>query len=355
MLQKIGEIMQNESLLSQAADQEDSLLRLLYVTGFCIAQYGGTQFRVSKPFNPLLGETFEMKSSNWKFIAEQVSHHPPISACHIDSPRYQLWMNSHLKTKFWGKSLEFKPLGNMNFRFKDTEDHFVCNRPVSLVQNIIIGNMYIDHSGECVVENKLNGEKAVISFKSLGFFQSKKNRGNISAKILNSKGEEVYEIFGKWTEALFYRKADDKTDEGTKIWQFPPVPEDWESIYHFTEFTLQLNMLTDELARKLPPTDSRFRTDQKMLENGQLKQANLEKQRLEEKQRRHRKRMKRDAVIYEPRFFTKYDNPDPLEIEKDCVEYRAIGNYWIDRKQQNWEGMPELFSPDTPDGSIIEG
>lgn len=80
MLQKVGEIMQNEEVISGAAEQTDSLLRLVYVTGFCISQYGGTQFRCSKPFNPILGETFEMKSKNWKFIAEQVSHHPPISA-----------------------------------------------------------------------------------------------------------------------------------------------------------------------------------------------------------------------------------------------------------------------------------
>lgn len=80
MLQKVGEIMQNEDVICEAADQTDSLLRLVYVTGFCISQYGGTQFRCSKPFNPILGETFEMKSKNWKFIAEQVSHHPPISA-----------------------------------------------------------------------------------------------------------------------------------------------------------------------------------------------------------------------------------------------------------------------------------
>jgi oxysterol-binding protein-related protein 3/6/7 len=354
MLQKIGEIMQNERLLSEAADQEDSLMRLVYVTGFCIAQYGGTQFRVSKPFNPMLGETFEMKSANWKFIAEQVSHHPPISACHVESNRYQLWMNSHLKTKFWGKSLEFKPLGNINFRFKDTEDHFVCNRPTSLVQNIIIGNMYIDHSGESIVENKTNGEKAIISFKPLGFFQNKKNRGNISASILNSNGDEAYEVFGKWTEALYYRKAGNKKDEGTLLWKFPPVPEEWESIYHFTEFTLQLNMLTDDLARKLPHTDSRFRTDQKMLENGQLKQANIEKQRLEEKQRRRRKRMERDTIEHEPRFFVKYENPNPLDVEKDCIEYRTNNNYWKDRKQKNWEGLPDLFGPDTPDTSDIE-
>jgi len=36
---------------------------------------------LSKPFNPLLGETFEFVSpGHYKYIAEQVSHHPPITA-----------------------------------------------------------------------------------------------------------------------------------------------------------------------------------------------------------------------------------------------------------------------------------
>ena len=125
MLQKVAEIMQFEHLVSTAAEQTDQLKRLAYVTGFCIAQYGGTQFRCSKPFNPVLGETFELKSQGWKFISEQVSHHPPISAGYVEHEKYEMWMNTHMKTKFWGKSLEFRPLGYQHFRFKDTDDHIV--------------------------------------------------------------------------------------------------------------------------------------------------------------------------------------------------------------------------------------
>jgi len=34
-----------------------------------------------KPFNPLLGETFELfVPGKYKYFSEQVSHHPPISA-----------------------------------------------------------------------------------------------------------------------------------------------------------------------------------------------------------------------------------------------------------------------------------
>ena len=36
----------------------------------------------SKPFNPLLGETYELINDNFDLIAEQVSHHPPVTAAY---------------------------------------------------------------------------------------------------------------------------------------------------------------------------------------------------------------------------------------------------------------------------------
>lgn len=45
MLQKICEMMRYDYLLEQAAAQQDSLLRLIYVSAFTIAMYAGTQFR----------------------------------------------------------------------------------------------------------------------------------------------------------------------------------------------------------------------------------------------------------------------------------------------------------------------
>ena len=82
MLQKIAEIMEYQELLAKADTEEDPAMRLLYSCAFSIAQYACTPGRVNKPFNPILGETFELSTPEYKYVAEQVSHHPPISACH---------------------------------------------------------------------------------------------------------------------------------------------------------------------------------------------------------------------------------------------------------------------------------
>ena len=67
--------------------------------------------RINKPFNPLLGETFEYRKGNFWYFAEQVSHHPPISACYAKSKNYEFWLNTNMKTNFWGTSLEIVALG----------------------------------------------------------------------------------------------------------------------------------------------------------------------------------------------------------------------------------------------------
>lgn len=82
-----------------------------------------TYARGGKPFNPLLGETYELVLPNkgFRFISEQgqfpfvqkpkkkkseiknlfflVSHHPPISAVHCESSDWVVWTDGNFKEK----------------------------------------------------------------------------------------------------------------------------------------------------------------------------------------------------------------------------------------------------------------
>jgi oxysterol-binding protein-related protein 3/6/7 len=203
-----------------------------------------------------------------------------------------MWMNTHLKSKFWGKSLEFTSLGYMNIKFKDNDEVFICKRPKTVCQNIIIGSMYLDHNGNARVRNSRTNEICQINMRAMGIFSGKDKRGLLNSIVYNSDSEPVYELFGKWTEALYYKAYGEDDEDAIKIWEFEEVPDDWEKNYKFSQFTLQLNNLHPILEKKLPPTDSRFRSDQRYLENGELKEATEEKRRLEDKQRRTMKRRK---------------------------------------------------------------
>lgn len=85
ILQRLAEDLEYSPLLDQAAVSSDPVERISLIAAFAISGYACTRIRAGrKPFNPMLGETFEDIRSN--FIAEKVSHTPPVMACHASGP-----------------------------------------------------------------------------------------------------------------------------------------------------------------------------------------------------------------------------------------------------------------------------
>lgn len=69
------EELEYSELLDKASEQSDVYERMVYVAAFAVSSYGSSYYRAgSKPFNPLLGETYECirDDKGFKFIAEQV-------------------------------------------------------------------------------------------------------------------------------------------------------------------------------------------------------------------------------------------------------------------------------------------
>ncbi|RRT55226.1 hypothetical protein B296_00030559, partial [Ensete ventricosum] len=105
------QLMEYSYLLDMADDSEDPYMRLVYASSWAISVYYAYQ-RTWKPFNPILGETYEMVNHGGiTFIAEQVSHHPPMSAAHAENEHFIYDITSKLKTKFLGNSVEVYPVG----------------------------------------------------------------------------------------------------------------------------------------------------------------------------------------------------------------------------------------------------
>lgn len=79
MLQRLTEDLEYHELLDRAARCESSLEQLCYVAAFTVSSYSTTVFRTSKPFNPLLGETFELdrlEENGYRSLCEQVQPAP---------------------------------------------------------------------------------------------------------------------------------------------------------------------------------------------------------------------------------------------------------------------------------------
>lgn len=75
MLQRLSEDLEYSELLDRAARCDSSLEQMCLVAAFSVSSYSTTVHRTAKPFNPLLGETYELdrvEEYGYRSISEQV-------------------------------------------------------------------------------------------------------------------------------------------------------------------------------------------------------------------------------------------------------------------------------------------
>ena len=77
LTQRLTEELEYSDLLDRAACCENSLEQICYIAAFSISCYASVGIRTGKPFNPLLGETYEADRSEdmgWTSLTEQVCY-----------------------------------------------------------------------------------------------------------------------------------------------------------------------------------------------------------------------------------------------------------------------------------------
>lgn len=345
MLQRLCEEMEYSELLDIAWGTADPLLRVQYVAAFAASSYASTDGRTTKPFNPLLGETFEYVSQErgFRYVAEQVSHHPPISACHCESARYEMWAEVNVSSKFWGKSMELTPEGRTHLVLKGVgpggaDEHYSWKKVKTAVNNIVVGKLWIDHYGEMKVLCHQTGVACTLTFKATGWRTVEPKR--IEGSVTDGGGAAVYELAGFWNSRLTSTHLE--TGEQTELWRKRALPPAAATMYKFTAFTMTLNELSGPLLPFLAPTDSRLRPDQRAMEQGDFEAANTLKVQLEEKQRSTRKALELQGLkVAGPRWFERGPDADSGD---ECWLFN--GAYWERRPKGEWDNVPAIFLQD---------
>uniref|UniRef100_A0A4W2CRS5 Oxysterol-binding protein-related protein 3 n=1 Tax=Bos indicus x Bos taurus TaxID=30522 RepID=A0A4W2CRS5_BOBOX len=251
-------------------------------------------------------------------LERMVSHHPPISACHAESANFVFWQDVRWKNKFWGKSMEIVPIGTTHVTLPAFGDHFEWNKVTSCIHNILSGQRWIEHYGEIVIKN-LNDDSChcKVNFIKAKYWST--NAHEIEGTVFDQSGKAVHRLFGKWHESIYCGGS----SSSACIWRANPMPKGYEQYYGFTQFALELNEMDPLLKSLLPPTDTRFRPDQRFLEEGNLEEAEIQKQRIEQLQRERRRVLEENKVEHQPRFFRKsiddswVSNGTYLELRKD--------------------------------------
>nr|XP_005908591.2 PREDICTED: oxysterol-binding protein 2 isoform X1 [Bos mutus] len=365
MLQRLTEDLEYHRLLDAAARCGSAVEQMCLVAAFSVSSYSTTVHRIAKPFNPMLGETFELDrldDMGLRSLCEQVSHHPPSAAHYVFSKHgWSLWQEITIASKFRGKYLSIMPLGAIHLEFQASGNHYVWRKSTSTVHNIIVGKLWIDQTGDVEIVNHKTKDRCQLKFLPYSYF-SKEVARKVTGVVSDSQGKAHYVLSGSWDEQMECAKivqsspsspsSDGKqktvyqTLPAKLLWKKHPLPDNAENMYYFSELALTLNENEEGVA----PTDSRLRPDQRLMEKGHWDEANTEKQRLEEKQRANRRRRleacsrgcgvdeEKEAEVYVPLWFEK--KLDPLTGEMACV-YK--GGYWEAKERQDWHMCPNIF------------
>ncbi|CDH57471.1 oxysterol-binding protein [Lichtheimia corymbifera JMRC:FSU:9682] len=360
MLQRACEELEYCDLLDKASTLSDSMDRLIHIAIFAVSSYASSQYRTGrKPFNPMMTETYECirPDKGFRFISEKVSHNPLIVAAYAEAKKYKYWQSTKIKSKFWGKSMEFMTEGTFHVTLTGQDDHFTYNKPSSWMRNMIAGEKYLETAGEMRVTNHATGEYATVTFKEGtggGLFGAPSNRNDIVATFFDSNGKKCRRVVGKWSDKLS-EEVDMNKRKLNVLWTAnPPGLEDYSKYYGFTRYCVELNEITEIERDKIPITDTRYRPDQRLYENGLVDEADAEKQRIEQKQRERRKEFEQQGVVWKPRWFTlqqdAYADPSFIPQPEDSPtpntpqSFQYTGQYWQCRETGQWPSdMFELW------------
>ncbi|KJR81309.1 uncharacterized protein SPSK_00979 [Sporothrix schenckii 1099-18] len=380
LLYRCGEDMEYADLLDRAVERSDSIERLIYVAAFAASEYASTIGRVAKPFNPLLGETFEYvrPDKNYRFFIEQVSHHPPVGAAWAESPHWTYYGESAVKSKFYGKSFDINPLGTWFLKLRPKhggkEDFFTWKKVTSSVIGIITGSPTVDNYGVMEIKNWTTGEIAYVDFKPRGWTAA--SAYVISGKIVDATGRVRVSLGGRWNSKMYARMTpgyqasvteltgkSSPNGNGTSdidaatgqisgpmadpnrvylIWQANERPKGIP--FNLTPFVLTFNDINDQLRPWIAPTDSRLRPDQRAMEEGNYDFAATEKNRLENEQRSRRRDRETLGEEFVPAWFEKAKCPITGE-----AYWQFNGKYWDmrDRAGQGdrsvWDHLEPIF------------
>jgi hypothetical protein len=274
--------------LTRAAKTTDPIERFKLVITFVISGFWNTcENQKGKPFNPILGETFEATfEDGTQIYCEQASHHPPVTCWQVYGPD-NLWHYygyGEWSAAFRGNSVKGHQFGPNLITFQDGTT-ITYSLPEANVGGILFGDRIIEYLGTIDFRDEKNGlscDVVIDPKENTGFFggwfsgAKRKPTDYFKGDILrfhnpadvNKKNptKEDYEVVskveGSWLSCIEF--------DGEKYWN-------WHD---------SLKVYTPIKVEEPLPSDCRYRQDVQYLAKGELEEAGEWKKRLEIKQRK---------------------------------------------------------------------
>uniref|UniRef100_A0A3B4DQX2 Oxysterol-binding protein n=1 Tax=Pygocentrus nattereri TaxID=42514 RepID=A0A3B4DQX2_PYGNA len=291
-LDKLSDYYFHADFLSEAAVEENAYNRMKKVVKWYISGFYKKPKGLKKPYNPIIGEMFRCMwihpktNSKTFYIAEQVSHHPPVSAFYVSNRKDGFCLSGSIlaKSKFYGNSLSAILDGEARLTFLNRGEDYIMNMPYAHCKGILYGTMTLELAGQVSITCEKTGYSAQLEFKLKPFLGSNDSVNQISGKIKLGK-EVLATLEGHWDCEIFIN--DKKTGVVETFWN--PTPELRQSrltrctVPHEEQGEFESERLWQHVTRAINNKDQTEATNEKfILEEAQRKSARERKAKCEE-------------------------------------------------------------------------
>ncbi|XP_020295201.1 oxysterol-binding protein-related protein 8 isoform X4 [Pseudomyrmex gracilis] len=336
-LEKLADSYYHADLLSQAVLEDDAFTRMKAVVKWYLSGFYKKPQGLKKPYNPLLGETFRCywqhpNGSRTFYLAEQLSHHPPISGFYVTNRQDGFTISATIiaKSKFYGNSTSAVLDGVAVLTMLPRGEDYTMTIPYAHCKGILMGTLTMELGGKVNITCEKTGYHTELEFKLKPFIGGAEQMNQVVGRIRLGK-ETLATISGYWDGQILI--TDKRTGQESMF--FNPTPEVRKN--RLKKYTVPLEYQGSWESEKLW-----YAVTQAINRDDQLA-ATEEKTRLEEAQRARAKERKSLGQEWIPKYFVQdiitgnwvYRHADvrPWDPRNDVVQYEE--NYVVRTKTRH--------------------
>ncbi|XP_047039683.1 oxysterol-binding protein-related protein 8 isoform X2 [Helicoverpa zea] len=228
-LDKLSDNYYHADILAQAQQIVDPYQRFVAVVRWYLSGLYRKPKGLKKPYNPVLGETFRCcwrhsQDSYTYYVAEQVSHHPPVSAFYVTNRKEGFVIEGSLlaKSKFYGNSTSAILEGCARIHLLNWGETYITTAPYAHCKGIVIGTLSMELGGKVHVMCPDTGYQADVEFKLRSFLGGADQTNSIQGRIKRGK-ETVAVLEGYWDGKIDIK--DKKTGEESNLFDVSVLKE----------------------------------------------------------------------------------------------------------------------------------
>lgn len=324
-LEKLADSYYHADLLSEAVLEDDAFTRMKAVVKWYLSGFYKKPQGLKKPYNPLLGETFRCywqhpNGSRTFYLAEQLSHHPPISGFYVTNRQDGFTISATIiaKSKFYGNSTSAILDGVAILTMLPRGEDYTMTIPYAHCKGILVGTLSMELGGKIDIECEKTRYHTELEFKLKPFLGGSEQMNQVVGRIRLGK-ETLATISGYWDGQIMI--TDKRTGQESVF--FNPTTEIRKK--RLKKYTVPLEYQGPWESEKLwlAVTHAINRDDQYA--------ATEAKTQLEEAQRERAKERKSNGQEWVPKYFVQdiitgnwvYRHADarPWDPRNDVVQY----------------------------------